>query len=236
MSESSGEGLHIAMIMDGNRRFAKRLMKEPWNGHRYGAKKIKEVLKWCKTSGVRTLTLFAFSLQNFNRPKKEFDFLMKLFREFFKDIKSKEGQLNKLNIKVNFLGEIEKFPQDIQDMIAEGQESTKDNSTYQLNICFGYGGREEIVEANRRIAKDVKDGKLSVDDINEDLVDSYMYTSDKPDIIIRTGGDHRTSNFLSWQSAYSEWFFVDTMWPEFSKEEFDQIIDDFKERERRFGK
>ncbi|MFW5865949.1 MAG: polyprenyl diphosphate synthase [Nanoarchaeota archaeon] len=236
MSEATTENLHIAMIMDGNRRFAKRLKKEPWNGHRYGAKKLEEVLKWCKEQGIRTLTVFSFSLQNLNRPQEEFDFLMDLFRESFDKIKRKGSKIQKHNIKINILGRTEIFPDDIQQSLAEVKEQTRDNDLFTLNMCFGYGGREEIVDATRALAQDVKEGKVDAKDIDENLLDSYMYSSDKPDLIIRTGGEHRTSNFLPWQSAYSEWFFVDTMWPEFSKKEFIAILDQYKKRDRRFGK
>ncbi|MGM5481231.1 MAG: polyprenyl diphosphate synthase [Nanobdellota archaeon] len=224
------------MIMDGNRRFAKRLMKEPWKGHEYGAKKLENVLKWCKEAGVRALTVFAFSLQNFNRPKKEFDYLMNLFKKFFSEMKERESEVNQQDIRVRFLGRRELFPEDIQQIIADAEERTKDNSAYNLNICFGYGGREEIVDASRKLAEDVKAGKVSPEEVSEEMLENYMYMSDKPDVIIRTGGDHRTSNFLSWQSAYSEWFFIDKKWPEFEKEDFEAIMDDFKSRDRRFGK
>lgn len=224
------------MIMDGNRRFAKRLMKEPWNGHEYGAKKLENVLKWCKEAGVRALTVFAFSLQNFNRPKREFDYLMKLFKKFFGEMKERESEVNKEDIRIKFHGRRHMFPEDIQQIISETEEMTKDNSAYDLNICFGYGGREEIVDASKRLAEDVKKGKVDPRDVSEEMLDNYMYMSDKPDIIIRTGGDRRTSNFLSWQSAYSEWFFIDKMWPEFEKEDFKAVLDDFKSRDRRFGK
>ena len=224
------------MIMDGNRRFAKRLKKEPWNGHRYGAKKLEEVLKWCKEQGVRTLTVFSFSLQNLNRPKKEFNFLMDLFRESFDKIKRKQSNIQKHDIKINILGRTGIFPEDIQQSLTDVKERTRDNESFTLNLCFGYGGREEIVDATRALSEDVKAGKVDASEIDEDLLDSYMYSSDKPDLIIRTGGERRTSNFLSWQSAYSEWFFIDKKWPEFEKEDFEAIMDDFKSRDRRFGK
>ncbi|MGM5480209.1 MAG: polyprenyl diphosphate synthase [Nanobdellota archaeon] len=228
--------LHIAMIMDGNRRFAKRLMKEPWKGHEYGAQKVKDVMKWCKRADIHTLTLFAFSLQNFNRPKKEFDYLMELFKSFFSELKSSNKDITKSGVKITFLGKRELFDKEIQHIIADLEEQTKNNTAYNLQICFGYGGREEIVRAVQSATEDVKQGKLDPKNITEDVLDTYMYSDSKPDIIIRTGGDHRTSNFLSWQSAYSEWFFIDTKWPEFSKEEFEDIIEDFKQRDRRFGK
>ena len=161
---------------------------------------------------------------------------MNLFRKFFGEMKEREGEVHQENIRIRFFGRRHLFPEDIQKTISEAEEMTKDNTAYNLNICFGYGGREEIVDASKKLAQDVKDGKVSPENISEDMLDTYMYLDDKPDIIIRTGGDHRTSNFLSWQSAYSEWFFVDKMWPEFEEEDFKAVLDDFKSRDRRFGK
>lgn len=224
------------MIMDGNRRFSKRLMKTPWEGHEYGSEKLKTVLEWCEEANVRALTVFAFSLQNLNRPTKEYDYLMKLFQESSEELLEKNDELKEKGIRIRFLGRQHIFPENLQNITTKLEEITKDNESFDLNICFGYGGREEIVDASRKLVEDVKKGKVEPEQIDEGLLDNYMYMSDKPDIIIRTGGEKRISNFLSWQSAYSEWFFVDTLWPEFKKEEFFNIIDDFKQRDRRFGK
>ncbi len=227
--------MHVGMIMDGNRRFAKKLMKEPWKGHEYGEEKFEEVLKWCEEFNVNELTLYTFSLQNFNRPKHEFDYLMNIIRKTYKKLKD-DSRFTKGNMKVRYLGRIDLFPQDIQDICHQLEEQTKDNSSFKLNFCFGYGGREEVVDAVHAIAEDVKAGKVLPSQVDEDLIDSYVYLADQPDFIIRTGGDKRTSNFLIWQSAYSEWFFLDKMWPELEKEDFATCMKEFENRNRRFGR
>ncbi len=229
-------GLHIGMIMDGNRRFAKKLMLEPWKGHEYGAKKLEEVLTWCKDEEVSTLTIYALSMQNLNRPKHELDYLMNLARKTFKRFQEKESTIQELGLQVKFMGRKDLLPQDIQDTMKAVEESTKDNSSYTLQFCVAYGGREELIEAIHNIANDVKEGKILPTQVDEELIDAYVYMKDSPDLIIRTGGDLRTSNFLVWQSAYSEWFFVDKTWPELTQEDIKHIISDFKKRERRFGK
>ena len=233
MTENSR--LHVAIIMDGNRRFAKRLMKHKAEGHRHGAKKLKEVLRWCKEENVGELTVFAFSRQNTSRPQEEFDYLMDVTRSMVNDMSSKKGEIQRLGIRVRFAGNMGIFPQDVQESALKIVEDTKENTSYTLNICFGYGGREEITDAVRLITRDVSQGKLSADDIDEATIRSRLDIASEPDIIIRTGGEIRLSNFLLWQCAYSELFFVDTMWPEFSKQEFLNILGDFKQRDRRFG-
>lgn len=229
--------LHVGMIMDGNRRFAKRLMLEPWKGHEYGMKKIEDVLKWCKELDVKELTLYAFSIQNFNRPKHEFDYLMNLFRKEFKRInEEKENEISKNNLRVRFLGRRDLFPEDIQKQIGDIEKKTSKNDGYYLNFCFGYGGREEIVDAVHRIAEDIKSGEVQPSQVDEELIDNYVYNASQPDLVIRTGGDNRTSNFLVWQTAYSEWFFIKKFWPELTREDLEKIFEEFKKRERRFGK
>lgn len=229
-------GLHIGMIMDGNRRFAKKLMLEPWKGHEYGAKKLEEVLEWCKEEKVSTLTIYALSMQNLNRPKHELDYLMNIARKTFKRFQEKEGTIQELGLKVEFIGRRDLLPQDIQDTMSAVEESTKENSTYILRFCVAYGGREELVDAMYNIAADVKEGKIIPTQVDEELIDQYIYQADQPDLIIRTGGDLRTSNFLVWQSAYSEWFFTEKTWPELTQEDIKTFISDFNSRERRFGK
>jgi tritrans,polycis-undecaprenyl-diphosphate synthase [geranylgeranyl-diphosphate specific] len=226
---------HIGIILDGNRRFAKRLMKEPWRGHELGAAKISKLFEWCKDLDVKELTLYAFSMQNFNRPKLEFEYLMRLFLKFF----SNEEYLSKLHenkIKINFIGRIHLFPKEIYERMLALVDETKDYSDYVINFAMAYGGREEIVDAVGKICSDVKDGKVSCDSIDIEKFTKYMQLQSDPDLIIRTGGDRRTSNFLMWQSWYSEWFFLEKFWPEFEKEDFIGVIDEFMGRERRFGK
>lgn len=222
--------------MDGNRRFAKRLMKEPWKGHEFGAKKFEELLNWCDELDVSCVTLYTLSIQNFNRPKHELDYLFKIFRKELSLWSTKESVFMKKGIKVNYYGRLDLLPDDIQEQMKSVSLSTKNNSSYQLNFCIAYGGREELVDAVHNIALDVKDGKISPLEVDIDMINRYVYLSDEPDFIIRTGGDIRTSNFLLWQSAYSEWFFLDKLWPEFEKDDLISCIDGFKSRDRRFGK
>lgn len=222
--------------MDGNRRFAKKLMLEPWKGHEYGAKKLEEVLHWCKDEGVTTLTMYALSMQNLNRPKHELDFLMNLARKNFKKYQEEESMIQQLGLKVQFIGRRDLLPQDVQDLMSAIEEQTKNNASYLLRFCVAYGGREEIVDAVHNIANDVKEGKIQPTQVDEELIDAYVYMKEKPDLIIRTGGDLRTSNFLTWQSAYSEWAFTDKTWPELTQEDLKTFIEDFNKRERRFGK
>jgi len=226
---------HIGIIMDGNRRFSKRLMMKPWKGHEWGAKKIEKLLDWSQEYKVKELTLYAFSVQNFNRPKDEFDFLMDIFRENFDKLKDDE-RLMKNKIRVNVIGRLYMFPSDIHERMKYIMEKTKDNDKYIINFAMAYGGREEVIDAAKKIAQQVKTGTLDIDDINEKTFQKNLYMPDEPDLIIRTGAVHRTSNFLAFQSAYSEYFFVDKMWPDFEKEDFVLAIEDYKKRHRRFGR
>lgn len=228
--------LHLGMIMDGNRRFAKKLMLEPWKGHEYGAQKLEEVLHWCKDLGVTTLTLYTLSMQNLNRPKHELDYLMNLARKTFKQYQDEESEIQKQGLKVEVIGRRDLLPQDIQKLISELEENTKNNTNYLIRFCVAYGGREELVDAIHNITKDVKEGKVQPTEVDEELIDKYVYTSQGPDLIIRTGGDQRTSNFLIWQSAYSEWVFTTKTWPELTKEDLEGFLKDFSGRDRRFGK
>ncbi len=221
---------HLGIIVDGNRRFAKRLNQDPKKGHEYGAKKLGDVLKWCKELGIKKLTLFIFSLENFHRPKEEFDYLMNIFRKEFDKLKD-DKRLQDLNIKVRVIGRIELFPKDIQEKIKEVMEKTKDNDKYELNFAFGYSGRAEIVDATKKIIQ----GKLRPEDIDEKSFAEYLYLNDDVDLIIRTSGEKRTSGFLLWQGSYAEYVFVNKLWPEFEKEDFVKAIKDYSGRERRFG-
>lgn len=226
---------HIGIIMDGNRRFAKRLMMKPWKGHEWGKKKIRKVLEWSNEVGVKELTLYAFSVENFNRPKKEFDYLMDIFREAFDELKNDKGIYDD-RIRINVIGRINMFPEDIQERMRCIMEKTKEHNNHIVNFAMAYGGRAEVIDATKKIAEKIKSGELDVNDINEEVFKDNLYMSDEPDLIIRTGGEHRTSNFLPFQGAYSELIFVEKMWPEFEKEDFLKCIQEFSERDRRFGK
>lgn len=227
---------HIGIIMDGNRRFSKRLMMKPWKGHEWGAEKVKKVLEWCRDYCIEELTLYSFSYQNFNRSKEEFDHLMNIFIENFRELKEKSEKLAENGIRINVIGRTWLFPKELQKEIKDIMEITKNNKPYTINFAMAYGGQEEIVDAAKKIAERVKEGELNVDEINKEVFSESLYMNHQPEIIIRTGGEKRSSNFLTFQSAYSEWFYVEKMWPEFEKEDFAEIINYFSQRKRRFGK
>lgn len=219
--------------MDGNRRYAKSRGLKPWKGHEAGARKIEDVLGWCKNLGIKELTLYTFSVQNFKRSEEEKRHLMDLMRINFKKIM---GDSRMKDIKIQIIGRISMFPEDIQDIITKLMNATKDNTVLTLNFAMGYGGREEIVDAARKVAELVKKDIILPEDVTEATLTENMYLQTEPDLIIRTGGDHRTSNFLMWQSSYSEWHFSEKMWPELDFEDFKLIMKDFLKRKRRFGK
>jgi len=226
---------HIAIILDGNRRFAKRLMLEPWKGHDFGRKKVEELLEWSKDLGVKELTFYAFSMQNFNRPKQEFDYLMGIIRNAFVDFLS-DARIDEYRIHIRVIGRYKLFPKDVVEALEKAMERTKDYDQYYLNFALAYGGREELTDTMKKIAQKVADGELKPGDVNEDIIKENLYMSSEPDLIIRTGGEKRTSNFLMWQSSYSEWFFIEKTWPEFTKEDLINIISEYEQRDRRFGK
>ncbi|MBU0666061.1 MAG: polyprenyl diphosphate synthase [Nanoarchaeota archaeon] len=226
---------HVGIILDGNRRFAKRLMMKPWKGHEWGAKKVEELLKWCRDLGVKEITLYSFSMQNLNRPKEEFDYIMNIFKKEFLRILN-DDEVMKEGLRVNIIGRIHLLPNDVREVLEKVMEKTKNNKKYIVNFAIAYGGREEVIDAVIRLGKDLKNGKVDVETINEEIFQNYLYIIDEPDLIIRTGGDKRTSNFLIWQSNYSEWFFLEKCWPEFEKEDFLKVLEEFADRERRFGR
>ncbi len=226
---------HVGIIMDGNRRFSERLMMEPWKGHEWGAEKVKKVLEWSRDFGIKSLTLYSFSYQNFNRPKEEFDHLMNIFTKNFNELKKNEN-LAKEGVRINVIGRTWLFPEELQKEIKDIMEITRENKKYTINFAMAYGGQEEIVDAAKGIAEMVKNKEISPEDINKKTFSEKLYMKDEPEIIIRTGGEKRSSNFLSFQSAYSEWFYVEKMWPEFEKEDFTKILESYSSRKRRFGR
>jgi tritrans,polycis-undecaprenyl-diphosphate synthase [geranylgeranyl-diphosphate specific] len=226
---------HIGIILDGNRRFAKRLMLKPWKGHEWGAKKIERMFEWCKEYGIKELTLYTFSVENFNRPKKEFEYLMSLFCKEF-DRMQDNHKIHKNKIRINVIGRIWMFPKEVQERMHKIMEATKSYKEYVVNFAMAYGGRAEVVDATKKIAEQVKAGKLKVQDINEEVFSRNLYLSDEPDLIIRTS-ESRLSGFLPWQSTYSEVIFLpDLLWPEFEKKDFVACIKEFQRRQRRYGK
>lgn len=219
---------HVAIILDGNRRYAKKLGLQPWKGHEYGLRKLEGLFKWCIELGVKELTLYCFSAENFKRAKKEVDYLFELFWKEFSRINKGEG-LFKGKVKVNVIGRIGMFSKKMRNAMLEAVKKTKNNKSIVVNFALAYGGRQEITDA---VKKMIKSNVRSIDD---STIADYLYLKNEPDIVIRPGGEVRTSNFLTWQSVYSEWFFLKKLWPEFTKGDLIKCIEEFKRRERRFG-
>ena len=229
---------HIAIILDGNRRFAKKLMLKPWMGHEWGARKVEKLLNWCNTLGIKEVTLYAFSVDNFNRPKQEFNYLMNLFKKEFDNImkEKKQKDLKAKEIRINFIGRLWMFPESVQQRMHKLIRITKDNGNNVVNFAMAYGGRQEVIDAVRKIGEEIKEGKIDAGKINEELFAKNLYLNSDPELVIRTGGEKRTSNFLPWQSIYSEWVFIEKPWPEFEQEDLINAIEDYSSRGRRFGR
>lgn len=225
---------HIAIIMDGNGRWAKSKGKVRVFGHNEGVNSVRDILDIATDIGLKHLTLYTFSTENWKRPKAEVSALMKLL---VMTLKKELRNLNKRNVKVNMIGRADDLPKDVAATMHSAMDDTKTNSGLQLNIALSYSSRVEILEAIKRISQRVKTGDLTQDDINDKLVSDHLYTKDipDPDLLIRTSGEFRISNFLLWQIAYSELYITDTLWPEFRQAEFIKAIESYVKRERRFG-
>ncbi|WP_420832931.1 isoprenyl transferase [Sporohalobacter salinus] len=225
---------HIAIIMDGNGRWAKERGLSRTAGHKEGMQRLKKIVKVVNDLGIKHLTVFAFSTENWKRPKKEVDFLMKLFHRAFDN---EVEELHQSDVKIRVLGQIEGLPRNIKDKIDKVVEMTNKNKSLNLNIALNYGGRSEIIDAAKSLALKVKNGSIKLDDINEEKLGNELYTASIPDpqLLIRPSGEKRISNFLLWQSAYTEFWFTDTYWPDFDERELLEAIADYQERERRFG-
>ncbi|MDL2280808.1 isoprenyl transferase [Selenomonadales bacterium OttesenSCG-928-I06] len=225
---------HIAIIMDGNGRWANKIGKPRVFGHSQGVKTLKEIVKDSSNIGIKVLTVYAFSTENWRRPQTEVDFLMNLFSDY---LDSEIEELNENNVKLKFMGIIKDLSQTLQDKIKHAEIKTEKNTGLILNLAVNYGGRSEITLAAKKIAAKVKNNELSVDDINEQIINDHLYTSDlpDPDLLIRPSGDFRISNFLLWQLAYTEFWFSNVNWPDFSREHLIEAIKDFQKRDRRFG-
>lgn len=225
---------HIAIIMDGNGRWAKKRFLPRTAGHREGVKRVMDIVEECGNLGINHLTLYAFSTENWSRPKEEIDYLMKLLVEF---LKSKLKQIHKNNVKINILGDLSRLDRSITNEIENAIELTRNNSKLELNIALNYGGRDEIINGIKSLYKDLMVGNVSLKEIDEDSFKDYLYTKKQPDpdIVIRTSGEKRLSNFLNYQIAYSEFFFVDENWPEFYTNNLHRVIYEYQNRVRRFG-
>ncbi len=224
---------HVAIIMDGNRRWAKKNNLNTPQGHKEGAENLKRIAKFANKIGIKYLTVYAFSTENWKRSQEEVGAIMKLLKFYLLDFFNWSDE----NIKINVLGRIAELPKDLKDQIHKIEEKTKNNTGLVLNICFNYGGRDEIVTATKNIAQKVLDGELKIEDINEKLFSNYLYTANQPDpdLLIRTSGEERISNFLPWQISYSEFVFTDKFWPEYDEQEFLNSIQIYQKRTRRFG-
>lgn len=228
---------HVAIIMDGNRRFASGIGLSPDAGHLLGRDKIEEVLEWCFELGIPNLTVYAFSTENFQRNQDEIKTLMDLCKNEL-DKAKRDSRIHKNKVKIRILGRLDSLPKDIAESAKNIMYETKDYDKYSFNIALAYGGREEILQAIKKIAKDVKENKIKIEDIKEPIVSRYLYTNGipDPDIILRTSGEERISNFLLWQLAYSELYFSDVYWPAFQKRDFLEAIRTVQKRKRRYGK
>lgn len=225
---------HIAIIMDGNRRWAKAKGKNAAFGHKEGAKNLEKIVRYANKIGLKYITVYAFSTENWKRTEEEVTGLMTLFKMYLDDYAKRADTEN---IKVNILGDISAFNNDLQKSMRKCMERTKDNTGTVFSIAINYGGRAEIIRAMKNIAEDVKKGKINAEEIDEKLISSYLYTKDipDPDLIIRTSNELRLSGFLIWQASYSEFYFTNVNWPDFDEKQLDKAIEEYQRRNRRFG-
>jgi undecaprenyl diphosphate synthase len=226
---------HVAIIMDGNGRWAKERHLPRVEGHRNGVESVRAVVRACGEVGVKYLTLYAFSVENWNRPKDEVDTLMKYLARF---LKNEIGELTRNNVRLEVIGQIYRLPEFVQEQLKKTQAALAKNNGLTLILALSYGGRTEIIEATRSIAEQVKAGRIEAADINEQLIAQHLYTRNWPDpeLLIRTSGEMRVSNFLLWQISYAEFVVTNTLWPDFRKPEFFDALEEYARRHRRFGK
>ena len=234
MSDKNSIPHHVAIVMDGNGRWAKKRFLPRTAGHREGVKAVKSTIEACAKSGVKILTLFAFSSENWKRPKTEVISLMDLFvSSLEKEVKS----LVERGVKLKFIGDRKQFSQKLQNKIQESELATSVNSDFQLNIAANYGGRWDVVQACQKLCKQVSEGDLSLEDISEERFSNNLSTAQipDPDLLIRTAGEQRISNFLIWQAAYTEFYYADVFWPDFDKQQLQMAIEEYGRRKRKFG-
>lgn len=225
---------HIGIIMDGNGRWAKKRGLPRKAGHRQGAKTFRTITRYCSDIGIKYLTVYAFSTENWKRPQEEVDALMSLFKSYLNEALE---DFKDDSIVVKFIGDKSGFNDELRELMIENEESSKDRDGMVLNIAMNYGSRDEIVRAVRNISEDVRNGKISSDDITENLFSNYLYTAGQPDpdLIIRPSGEYRISNFLLWQSAYTEFVIMNKLWPDFQKSDLDEALKIYSARNRRYG-
>ena len=228
---------HIGIIMDGNGRWAKQRDLPRYKGHIEGAKTFRKIGEFAADVGIKCMTFYAFSTENWKRPQEEVDAIMQLFREYLCEAEERQAENEEKGIKLCFLGDRKGIPEDILSLMDQIENVTQYDTKVILNLAVNYGGRHEITEGVKKIAEKVKSGEISVDDITEDMISDSLYTagSPDPDLIIRPSGEYRLSNFLTWQSAYSEFWFSDVLWPDFTEENLVEALREFEKRNRRFG-
>ncbi|MFH1249457.1 MAG: polyprenyl diphosphate synthase [archaeon] len=228
---------HLGIIPDGNRRWAKLRNLKPWKGHEEGLKRIEDIIQWCQEFGIKMITIYVLSTENLSRPPSEVTFLLGILKRKLNSMLEKDSDVMKKEVRVRVLGKKDSLSKDMQSLISKLEEATKKHSDYYLNLAIAYCGREEILEATRKIAKKVKEGKLSLAEINESIFSSNLYAQlPDVDLIIRTS-EQRVSGFMTWQSTYSEMIFLeDKLFPELTKDDFVKVLEEFSNRQRRFGK
>ena len=226
---------HVVVVMDGNGRWAKKRLMPRTAGHHAGVKSTRKVVEASVKEGIKALTIFAFSSENWKRPEQEVSSIMELF---VSTLQSEVESLHKQNVRVRFIGECSAFSEKLQQKIQAATQLTKDNTGLQLNIAVNYGGRWDVAEACKNIAAKVQAGDINIADINAEMINEHICLSElpEPDLFIRTGGEQRISNFLIWQLAYTELYFTDTLWPDFGPQQFQEALNWFEGRQRRFGK
>ncbi|MEH2091607.1 isoprenyl transferase [Nostoc sp.] len=226
---------HVAVIMDGNGRWAKRQGLPRIMGHKRGVDALKDLLRCCQDWGIQALTAYAFSTENWKRPQEEVDFLMTLFQRV---LRQELREMVEENVQIKFVGNLQDLPRSLQQEISRSMEETKNNRGIRFSVATNYGGRQEILQACQAIAKQVQQGMLQPNEINEQVFESHLYTAGitDPDLLIRTSGEMRLSNFLLWQMAYGEIYITDALWPDFDRAEFHRALCAYQQRERRFGK
>ncbi|MCR5151421.1 MAG: isoprenyl transferase [Clostridiales bacterium] len=241
MSKKDLEGLvipeHIGIIMDGNGRWAQKQGLERFEGHKAGARVFENICEYACDIGIKVVTFYAFSTENWKRPEKEVNALMELFRRFFARVNARESENEKKRMRIRYIGSRAGLPQDIVSLIDILESGTENKDGLTVNVALNYGGRNEILFAAKALAQRAAKGEIDPDKLTEEDISSGLFTAGQPDpdMIIRTGGEYRISNFLIWQSAYSELYFSDTLWPDFSPEDLDRAIIEFNRRNRRFG-